>query len=762
MDQKVSRIIQRVKERRSPLIARIMLINLVSLLVLSVFNYVAFYNTTNRAFMESVVAYNERVSELAFGNIDRQIVQKVAGVPSLFFSDIRANEAILLPQTVDISNSPTLVRGAVAKIEEIFSACPVARSIDIYYEGTNTIFTGRGNLHTAQNDDQRDLYLPWYKQFVETGKQTVFLGLTNAVYPVQDIGAVFELDDYSESIVSFITRIQNPKWRDKGIVVAIHISPRGFSEYIDEQAGQLIIEGADGRIVYSSAGKETEPTLVTEAASAQEKSTFQLEERNLVVSQSKNNPSGIRYYYSIPYQMFFKDYNSNLQVLIMNYLFSVVVTLGVLLLISHFSNHAYRKRLVSLSKRAGLEVSENPETFDRSVDVLTSHLSSLNTAVQKTRPVLYRNHVRSLILGRQSSEAFAQLEPLLGESLQGVFAMIVHLLPAESTALDLDLLQDQLQGVTGGCPILMTTLEQNEIAMVIAAPEEQLQEVRGALNKQLDSLFTGHYVADGQWFASADKPEQSFKVAFESATLIARYHFIFPEKSRLHYQQIGPVQVKDSGSHLKFFADIEKNLLSENLLDLRQRLYALTESFKLGNYSIDYCSSTLRDLVTLLYNITLSSQLDMLLTFGYDIRAHYRQITDIDEFYRWSCELCEVLMQNIRQRKKSIDPDLCSRIVGLIDLNLENDISLEFLADNLGLRPDVLSRMFKQLMEKSYTDYIKERKFARAKELIMEGHSIKEVALRLGYNSTQYFIKIFKESFGVTPYQYKKSGMPIK
>lgn len=44
----------------------------------------------------------------------------------------------------------------------------------------------------------------------------------------------------------------------------------------------------------------------------------------------------------------------------------------------------------------------------------------------------------------------------------------------------------------------------------------------------------------------------------------------------------------------------------------------------------------------------------------------------------------------------------------------------------------------------------------RAIELIEEGRSIKDTAEMLGYSSSQYFIMVFKETYGVTPYQYKK------
>ena len=59
-------------------------------------------------------------------------------------------------------------------------------------------------------------------------------------------------------------------------------------------------------------------------------------------------------------------------------------------------------------------------------------------------------------------------------------------------------------------------------------------------------------------------------------------------------------------------------------------------------------------------------------------------------------------------------------------------------------------------MGKSYTEYVKEKKLNRALVLIDEDYSMKEIASRLGYSSPQYFIKVFKESYGVTPYRYKK------
>ena len=490
------------------------------------------------------------------------------------------------------------------------------------------------------------------------------------------------------------------------------------------------------------------------AAGQVENSTIQLNELAMVVSCGVSDQMGLRYYYALPYSVFFQDYNSHLKMLVTNFIVSILFTFGVLLVISYMSNLTYRKQLTTMSREAGLHLLDESKTFDQSLHTITNQLSTLNTVVEQTRPMLHRNYVRSLILGRSSAEAFEKLQP--GLQYEGIFCMIAHLSLQDSAKLNLDLLHGELTRGGEGYSLLLATLEQNEIAVVVNTGREAVETVRTQLNQRLETAFANSYAADGQWF---ELSAAGFKAAFESAQTINRYHFIYPHRTRLHFDLIHPEQVKNSGSHLKLFGAIEKDILSENLLDLRHKLSALTESFKFGSYSIDYCSSTLRDLVTMLYNIMQSWQLDMWVAFGYDIRAHYKQIADIDEFYHWSCEVCEILMQNLRQRKCNVTPNLRDELVKLIDENLENNISLEFLADCLGLRSDVMSRTFKQLMGKSYIDYIKEKKLIRAKELIAEGHSMKEIAQRLGYNSTQYFIKIFKETNGITPYQYRKNGM---
>lgn len=110
--------------------------------------------------------------------------------------------------------------------------------------------------------------------------------------------------------------------------------------------------------------------------------------------------------------------------------------------------------------------------------------------------------------------------------------------------------------------------------------------------------------------------------------------------------------------------------------------------------------------------------------------------------------------QQTNQAKQ--DKLLKDRLKNLMEENLENDVSLQMLGDLTNLRVDVLSRQFTQLFGCNYSDYIRLLKMNRAKQLLMEKTPVKDIAARLGYRSSQYFIQLFKEHSGTTPYQYYK------
>ena len=81
---------------------------------------------------------------------------------------------------------------------------------------------------------------------------------------------------------------------------------------------------------------------------------------------------------------------------------------------------------------------------------------------------------------------------------------------------------------------------------------------------------------------------------------------------------------------------------------------------------------------------------------------------------------------------------------------------MENLADYLGHSFRYTSVLFKKVMDDNFKSYLNIYRVEKAKELMMEDNEIKvkDLAERVGYNSSNTFIRIFKKYEGVSPGKY--------
>lgn len=95
--------------------------------------------------------------------------------------------------------------------------------------------------------------------------------------------------------------------------------------------------------------------------------------------------------------------------------------------------------------------------------------------------------------------------------------------------------------------------------------------------------------------------------------------------------------------------------------------------------------------------------------------------------------------------------DIIKEIQSCIAANLAK-ASQQFVADSVSLHPAYVSKLFKQVSGVSISEYILNMKMEQAVENLRNSDmKIYEISEQLGYANNQYFIKVFKEQFGMTP-----------
>jgi Response regulator containing CheY-like receiver domain and AraC-type DNA-binding domain len=93
----------------------------------------------------------------------------------------------------------------------------------------------------------------------------------------------------------------------------------------------------------------------------------------------------------------------------------------------------------------------------------------------------------------------------------------------------------------------------------------------------------------------------------------------------------------------------------------------------------------------------------------------------------------------------------------LIHASYHEGIRLEEIADKLQITPEYLSSLFTKEVGQTYSSYMKEYRIQKAKELLSQsGMKTFEIAQTVGYPDAKYFSRVFRESSGLSPGEYRR------
>lgn len=98
------------------------------------------------------------------------------------------------------------------------------------------------------------------------------------------------------------------------------------------------------------------------------------------------------------------------------------------------------------------------------------------------------------------------------------------------------------------------------------------------------------------------------------------------------------------------------------------------------------------------------------------------------------------------------------KIEGYIDAHLAENIYVKDLCDKFFISKNSLYRLFKEEFGTTVNEFILQKRLAKAQTFLRENEdlSITEIAALCGFGDYNYFIRVFKKRFNLTPLKYKK------
>lgn len=135
-------------------------------------------------------------------------------------------------------------------------------------------------------------------------------------------------------------------------------------------------------------------------------------------------------------------------------------------------------------------------------------------------------------------------------------------------------------------------------------------------------------------------------------------------------------------------------------------------------------------------------------------RSLYR-MHNVEQVNEWLACFRDGLCEILKNRRKTYKDHVVTNVQKYINSHIEERLTLNDVAAVFGLSSNYLSALFKKTCNIGFSEYITQRKIARAKTLLLEQDmKIYEVADNLGFESAFYFSKVFKKVEGISPREY--------
>lgn len=142
--------------------------------------------------------------------------------------------------------------------------------------------------------------------------------------------------------------------------------------------------------------------------------------------------------------------------------------------------------------------------------------------------------------------------------------------------------------------------------------------------------------------------------------------------------------------------------------------------------------------------------------FAYASRVPY--LMNKQEGFMWLRECREGLYSYVRKQNEYQIMNVCMlKAVIYIRENIGQGLTSESVAQSINMSRSYFSTSFKLVTGETFNDFIKEERISLAKQILENGYvRTEDLAVRVGYEDSKYFAKLFQAETGMNCSEYAK------
>ncbi|WP_138495014.1 response regulator [Paenibacillus pinistramenti] len=141
---------------------------------------------------------------------------------------------------------------------------------------------------------------------------------------------------------------------------------------------------------------------------------------------------------------------------------------------------------------------------------------------------------------------------------------------------------------------------------------------------------------------------------------------------------------------------------------------------------------------------------------GSDLMAASKVIYSVPKLREWALGMLDQLQNETPAGEAGARSHIVKQVQDMIEADHGHELSVKTIADQVFLHPVYLSKVYKAETGEGLGDYLIRKRMDKAAYLLKNSNKkIYEITSELGYQNPQYFSKMFRKHYGMTPNEFR-------
>lgn len=355
-----------------------------------------------------------------------------------------------------------------------------------------------------------------------------------------------------------------------------------------------------------------------------------------------------------------------------------------------------------------------------------TEIDELKLNLERNKPIIRHNYILRLLTGKvQLNDQSLPNERVTGVQIDLPYycCFVVHLLPQDNIPYELVMMQvynlvQALENDTINCRLFAVQDEDEHISGIVNFDETtSLDAILARMTTIMDTQLNPSYTLSvGETYAIN---ESDISDGYREAKEALPYAFLYPD-TIMKYGELSIPHRKESGPILKCLQQMEDELRDGFAEQTLKTIQGLVDDLRNGQYTVAFCKSALTDVITVLRKRIHAHGQTSEEMLGFDIQEAFKKLRSIALFPNWVGPIVQIVAENGQVGKFKLDIKLQDKINQFIEVNLNNQLSLDLVAEHLNISSNYVSKLFKTVNGKTFTEYVTELRLKRALVMLME------------------------------------------